>query len=160
MAEDNAPVANPLGIVAKGAAGAAAGLVAGLVVGWVLCFGMDLLWERGKPAYAYVIWVLVPAIAVFLTLSSAGEWAASPPPGKPSWIYRPDATRIGLLLVAGAAIAIALAYLLCAQLGWSPRDDDFWVPGSKPHTIAFFIGGVFGAIGSWWMARMEAKPAD
>jgi len=152
------PLPNPLAIVAKGALGVAGGLIAALIAGLVVCFLMDIAWSRGKPGYAYIVWVLVPAIAGFLGMSSAGEWAVKPPPGKSSWIYRTDALRVGSLLLLGGLIATGLLYLLCAKLGWSYDEDDFWVPSSKPHTIAFFIGGAVGMISSWWMAKMEQTP--
>ena len=148
------PAANPVAIIGKGALALLGGLVASVVAGAVICFLMDLMWERGKPAYAYIVWFLVPAILGFVALSMAGEWAAKGPGGR-SWIYRPDAKRIALLLMLGGLVSLALFYVAAAWLGWSGRDDDFWVPGSKPHTIAFLLGGGVGAICSWVMAKAE-----
>lgn len=157
MTPSEVPPANPVAIVAKGALALIGGLIAAVIAGWIICFLMDVLWERGKPAYAYIVWLLVPAILGFVALSMAGEWAAKGPSGR-SWIYRPDAKRIALLLALGGLIAIGLAYLGCARLGWSYRDDDFWVPSSKPHTIAFLIGAGIGAVCSWVMAKAEEPP--
>lgn len=157
MTPGEVPPANPAAIVCKGALALAGALVAAVVAGSMICFLMDVMWERGKPAYAYIVWLMVPAILGFVALAMAGEWAAKGPGGR-SWIYRPDAKRVALLLALGGLVAIAASWFAFAQLGWSGRDDDFWVPSSKPHTIAFLIGAGIGAVCSWVMAKAEDPP--
>ncbi len=157
MTDGGASDASPVGIVLKGALGTAGGMVAGWVAGAFVCFLMDLAWSRGNAAYAYVIWFLVAAIAGFLALSTAGEWAVRPPEGRKSWIYRPDARRIALLLLAGGLVAVTITALLMRQFAWGDDPDAYYVPGSRPHSIAFLIGTAIGMLGTRQMAAMETK---
>lgn len=131
-------------------------LIAGDIAGMIFLVFVEILpFELFSAPLAYVTWFV---FGVFVGLSAynvAGTWALPKGDGAADWTQRPEAVRVGLVVVATQAATIGALTYGFHRLYWSQGvSGEYYVPDSAPHSITYFVA----VLGSIVAARFMMMP--
>jgi hypothetical protein len=133
-------------------------LVVADIIGVIVCTLFDIAPLRHKSGLlAYAVWLVLGVFAGLLAYNTAGGLTApKSETADEDWTTRPDALRVGsLVLWASAAILIALAGFFY-WLYWSRGvAGEYFVPDSASHTLLFLVS----VIGGMLIGRLALMPA-
>src|SRR5580658_7538354 len=126
-----------LGVVWKSVLVFVGCLVAADIGGVIIVTVIDILPLRfASAALSYAIWFVVGVFCGLYAYNFAGAWAS--PKGGGDWSGRPGARLIGTgVLIVGALVVAAVAWLGYAMFWSKGVAGDDYVPDSAPHSIVF-----------------------
>lgn len=104
-----------------------------------VCFVLDIAPVRHKSALLfYTVWFVAGVFCGFLTYFTGGAILSADSDG--DWTAGPDADKTGRLVVlCTSAVLVTLSILGYLFLWRGSTDSSYYVPGSAPLTLTFFV---------------------